>query len=130
MPIPGEFLLDANAVIAFFANDVAFVAQFAAVPTYVPAIVIGELYFGAYKSGRVAANVARVDQFAAAASVLPVDAATAKAYGSVKGQLKAGGRMIPENDVWIAATALHHGLTLVTRDGHFGAVKGLSTAAW
>ena len=38
--------------------------------------------------------------------------------------------MIPESDVWIAATALQHGLTLVTRDAHFGEVEGLDTEAW
>ena len=44
-------------------------------------------------------------------------------------RLKAKGRPIPENDIWIAA-ALYHGLTLVSRDVHFAEVEGLRIADW
>jgi len=37
---------------------------------------------------------------------------------------------MPENDIWIAAIALQHGLTLVTRDSHFSEIESLGTAAW
>ncbi|HEV8045487.1 MAG TPA: PIN domain-containing protein [Rubrobacter sp.] len=40
------------------------------------------------------------------------------------------GRPIPENDIWIAATALQHGLVLVTRDSHFEHVEGLRVERW
>lgn len=40
------------------------------------------------------------------------------------------GIVIPENDLWIAATALSAGLTLVTNDNHFAAVPDLQTANW
>jgi tRNA(fMet)-specific endonuclease VapC len=32
--------------------------------------------------------------------------------------------------VWIAAIALQHNLTLVTRDKHFYAIEDLKTKAW
>ena len=35
------------------------------------------------------------------------------------------GRPIPTNDMWIAATALQHGLAVFSNDGHFRAVPGL-----
>jgi tRNA(fMet)-specific endonuclease VapC len=54
----------------------------------------------------------------------------AREYGRVKWRLKAKGQPIPENDLWIAAAALCHGLTLVTRDTHFEEVEGLRTAGW
>lgn len=130
MPRRGELLLDANAVIAFLANDAAFHAKFGQIAAYLPSTVAGELYFGAYKSARVAENVVRVDRLVAASAVLVVDAGTARAYGSAKQRLKAKGQMIPENDVWIAAMALQRDLTLVTRDHHFNAVDGLTTSAW
>ena len=40
------------------------------------------------------------------------------------------GKPIPENDIWIAALALQHELTLATRDKHFKVVDGLETALW
>lgn len=39
-------------------------------------------------------------------------------------------RPIPDDDVWIAAVARQHRLTLVTRDAHFAHVDGLSLAHW
>ena len=36
------------------------------------------------------------------------------------------GKTIPENDIWIAAIAKQHGLTLISRDGHFKEIDGLS----
>ncbi|TDA70360.1 MAG: type II toxin-antitoxin system VapC family toxin [Clostridia bacterium] len=55
---------------------------------------------------------------------------TAYYYGQVKAQLKVKGHPIPENDIWIAAAALQHGLTLVSRDTHFKPIEGLSLEAW
>jgi hypothetical protein len=40
-------------------------------------------------------------------------------------QLKAQGKPIPTNDIWIAASAMQHGLQLVTFDRHFEAIRGL-----
>ncbi|MBN1284239.1 MAG: PIN domain-containing protein [Anaerolineae bacterium] len=50
--------------------------------------------------------------------------------GEIKNELQAKGRPIPENDIWIAAIAKQHDLTLATRDAHFGAVDGLQTETW
>ncbi|HFE66754.1 MAG TPA: PIN domain-containing protein, partial [Chloroflexi bacterium] len=40
------------------------------------------------------------------------------------------GRPIPENDIWIAALAIEHELTLVTRDAHFEEIEQLDIEAW
>jgi tRNA(fMet)-specific endonuclease VapC len=48
----------------------------------------------------------------------------------IKNLLRQKGHPIPENDIWIAASARQHGLTLVTRDGHFGYVEDLITERW
>jgi tRNA(fMet)-specific endonuclease VapC len=48
----------------------------------------------------------------------------------IKAALRTSGRMIPDNDIWIAASAMQHGLTLATRDQHFQAVDGLQTVSW
>lgn len=127
----GEFLLDTNAVIASFANRVDFRTLLGPVAQlYLPSTAVGELYYGAEKSGRAAANIARVDALVAAFRVLPCDAGTAAEYGRVRHALATKGRPIPINDVWIAAIALQHDLTLVTRDAHFQHVTTLLVRPW
>lgn len=126
----GDVLLDTNIVIAFFADDPAVVNQVQTASFFLCATVVGELYAGAYKSGRVAANIARVDAVVAASTILSCDVLTAKLYGSIKQELRTKGRPIPENDIWIAALAQQYALKLITRDEHFQHVSGLTTEKW
>jgi len=91
---------------------------------------LGNCNFGAQKSGQAKENLARIDEFASDSVVLGCDTQTARRYGEIKYTLQAKGRPIPENDIWIAAIALQHDLTLVTRDAHLGEIASLSTAAW
>lgn len=98
--------------------------------TFVPSVVIGELYFGAYKSSRVAFNAARIEEFSAGNTILPCDADTGKWYGQIKQELKLKGSPIPENDIWIAAVARQYDLTLVTRDDHFQRIPNFQTESW
>lgn len=86
--------------------------------------------YGAQKSGRPKENLGRIDEFAANNVVLSCDTQTARQYGRVKDALRREGRPIPENDIWIAAIALQHGLTLITNDAHFHEVKGLNAESW
>ncbi|XFA72174.1 type II toxin-antitoxin system VapC family toxin [Thermosynechococcaceae cyanobacterium Okahandja] len=127
----GRFLLDTNIVIALFADDVTVKDHLVqASEVFIPSIVIGELYYGARKSGRVSANLARVDELVAASAILVCDTGTAQHYGEVKNRLKLRGRPLPENDVWVAAFALQHDLILVTRDAHFQEVEALNVTTW
>ena len=131
MGMSGRFLLDTNIVIAFFAEDEAVMERLAdASEVFVPSIVLGELYYGAYKSVRVEENEARIDSLVVASSVLMCDAETAGIYGQIKNRLRKKGHPIPENDLWIAAIATQNNLTLVTRDSHFDEVGGLPLEAW
>jgi tRNA(fMet)-specific endonuclease VapC len=127
----GRFLLDTNIVIALWANDASVTSQLAASSeVFVPITVLGELYYGARKSAWSAKNVARIDDFAVRSSILLGDLITAQQYGAIKNALRAKGRPIPENDLWIAAVALQYGLTLVTRDEHFRSIDGLTIMKW
>ena len=122
----GRALVDTNVVIALLAGDPAAVENLenkAAVFLCVP--VIGELRYGALASARVEQNLARLDDLSKAATVLSCDSDTAVCYSTVKLGLRKKGRPIPENDVWIAAIARQHGLTLVSRDSHFKEIEGL-----
>ncbi|ARA93624.1 VapC toxin family PIN domain ribonuclease [Rhodothermaceae bacterium RA] len=127
----GRLLLDTNIVIALFAGEAAVVEPLmAAHEVFIPSIVLGELYYGAHRSTRVSENLDRITRFAAASQILPCDADTARWYGQIKQRLRARGRPIPENDLWIAALTRQHNLTLITRDRHFSDVDDLPVVAW
>ena len=127
----GKFLLDTNIVIALFAREATVQQRLAeAGEVFLPSIVLGELYYGARNSNRITENLARIDDFVASSTVLSCDIATAQQYGEIKHKLRAKGRPIPENDIWIAAIAMQYQLTLVARDGHFQEVEGLQVEAW
>jgi tRNA(fMet)-specific endonuclease VapC len=131
MSMSGRFLLDTNIVIALFADEAIVKDNLAqASEVFIPSVVIGELCYGARRSGRIEANLARVDELVASSTIVVCDADTARHYGEVKNKLRLKGRPLPENDVWIAALALQHDLILVTRDAHFQEVENLQTVGW
>lgn len=96
----------------------------------IPSIALGELYYGALKSARVETNQARIDEFASSSVIGGCDWGTARIYGQIKNRLRAKGRPIPENDLWIVAIAQQHQLTLISRDDHFKEVDDLSLRRW
>lgn len=66
------------------------------------------------------------DQWIGSIDVLPVDLAVAHRFARIRGELRRTGMLIPDADLLIAATALHHDLTLVTRNRrHFARVPGI-----
>jgi tRNA(fMet)-specific endonuclease VapC len=131
MPPSGRFLLDTNIVIALFESDDTVLSNLdLASEVFVPAIVLGELFFGAAKSSRPQENLAKLERFVIGRLVLPCDLRGAREYGRLKQDLRAKGRPIPENDIWIAATAISHGLVLATRDHHFRGIDELPIVAW
>ena len=97
---------------------------------YIPSIVIGELYYGAYKSSQVNKNLKRIEALIASNLVLACDAVSAFHYGHLKERLRQIGKPIPENDIWIAAIALQFESILVSRDEHFSIVQGLTVESW
>ena len=109
----GSYLLDSTVIIDIF-KKVATTMQRIQDADYVflPATALGELYFGAYKSTRFAKHFKEVKDLIGAGNVLKCDEQTAEVYGRIKHQLKLNGTPIPENDIWIAAIAIQHNLSL------------------
>jgi tRNA(fMet)-specific endonuclease VapC len=66
---------------------------------------LGELTYGALNSHSVDANLANLEKLRTRCRFVPVDEAIVREYGRIRLALKKKGRPIPENDVWIAATA-------------------------
>ncbi|HZK75414.1 MAG TPA: type II toxin-antitoxin system VapC family toxin [Candidatus Kapabacteria bacterium] len=123
-------MLDTNAAIAFLNGDTIIASKIDRSVSLISVIVMGELLFGALNSSRVTENVKRVMDFVANADILFVDTHTSRLFGEIKASLQKKGRLIPDNDIWIAATSLQHGLELVTRDGHFQQVENLRCIGW
>ena len=126
----GRFLLDTNIVIALINDEADAVLRFAGIIAYVPLPVIGELDYGARSSNRAAENLEKVERFVTSTSILLPDRDTASWYGQVRHALRVKGRPLPENDMWIAALAGQHDLTLVSRDAHFHEIDALKLESW
>ena len=101
-------------------------------------IVQGELMFMVEKSSQKEHNRRQVRQLLERLTVLQIDGETADIYGYLKALIvnhfgpkeKAKRRKVTierlgftENDLWIAAIAKRHGLTIVSADGDFERVK-------
>lgn len=125
-----KYLLDTVIVAGYFNRDAAILKKMSDATVYVSSTTIGELYFGAYNSGKTQQNIQNIQQFSSLISILVVDENTANWYGKIKKALRAKGRPIPENDIWIAASAMQHGLILATRDAHFNQVENLTIDIW
>ncbi len=126
-----NYLLDTN-IISSWLEDESIIADEIdnADSVFIPVIVIGEMYYGAQYSTKVEYNISNISKALSHYPLLIIDENTCKHYGLIKAALRRKGKPIPENDIWIAAIALQHNLTLVTRDGHFNEVEGLSIEEW
>src|SRR6478609_4624649 len=110
-----RYLLDTNAVIALLNDAISKLAlrarQEKPGDIAISAVVMHELFYGAFKSRRVAQNVALVDalQFA----TLEFDKEDARKAGEVRALLAAKGTPIGPYDVLVAGQALARNLILV-----------------
>jgi tRNA(fMet)-specific endonuclease VapC len=127
----GRFLLDTNIAIGLLEGDAAITTRLNPLtPLYLPSIAVGELFFGAYRSGRVQRNLERVVLLTQELPVLACDLETADRYGALKQELRKKGRPVPDNDIWVAAISQQHNLTLITRDRHFREFASLQADFW
>ncbi|MBI5482618.1 MAG: PIN domain-containing protein [Deltaproteobacteria bacterium] len=127
----GSLALDTNAAIAYAARISAVRGIVDVAATLVlPVPVLGELLYGARTSGRAAENERGVWSMAERCEVAPADGAVAARYAAVRAELKARGRPVPENDLWIAAICLERGVPLLTSDCHFLWVPDLDVRGW
>lgn len=97
---------------------------------HLPLVALGELEYGARKSRNRQGNFEAISMLLEEVELIYPDRATAAAYGELHAALRAKGRPIPQNDIWIAATALQHELPLLTRDAHFRFVDHLPIVGW
>ena len=94
---------------------------------FTSAVVVGELFKGAFRSRNAARHIRNIEsRVLPALTVIPYDLDIARVYGAIQAHLENEGRVLADADLQIAATALHHGLELVTGNlRHFRRVLGL-----
>ena len=96
----------------------------------IPVIVLGEFRYGIAGSRRRAAYERWLATHLPDFEVLDVTSDTARSYATLRTALKRAGRPIPANDAWIAALALQHGRTVLSRDEHFDVIEGIRRESW
>jgi len=120
--------LDTNAYVAFKRGDaeaVSIVRQSERLG--MSSVVLGELLAGFVFGARASVNRRELAAFldSPRVGVQQIGESTADYYAHIFASLKAKGRPIPTNDLWIAASALEHGFALFTYDRHFAEVENL-----
>lgn len=122
-----KIVLDTN-IYSYYAEGDAGTVDFLAMNAeeiFLPAVVIGELFYGFSKGSRFSYNDRKLKEFIEKLDVqiIPVDSDVARKYGLIYLYLQGKGTPIPINDVWIAASCMNMGGTLVTKDRHFETVE-------
>jgi tRNA(fMet)-specific endonuclease VapC len=127
-----RLLIDTNCYVDMDDGDPVVVARLeSATELWLSVIVLGELFAGFELGDRKELNEKQLRDFLRRPSVgvLHPDEGTARCYGVVFRDLRRQGTPIPTNDIWIAARAIQHNLTLDARDRHFHHVPGLKLVA-
>lgn len=88
-------------------------------------IVLAEIYEGLIRDPKADAKTAVIDEVLAGSHVYGIDDVTARRFASLRHALRTSGQLINDHDIWIAATALEHDLTLISRDRHFDRIPNL-----
>jgi tRNA(fMet)-specific endonuclease VapC len=120
----GEAALDTNAMVHVLNNRLD-LSRLGVMNAFVPIIAIGELLYGVHKSAQASENRDHLNEYLENVIVLGCSMDTADHYGKIKLALRHAGTPIPDNDMWIAGTALEYRLPIVTNDKHFTYIDGL-----
>ena len=103
------------------------VGRFADFEWGISAVTLGELRLGVLQARDPEAASRRLStyQLAQRFEALAVDEAVSEAWALLVSRLRAEGRKVPVNDSWIAATAIAHGVPIVTQDADYDAMPGV-----
>jgi tRNA(fMet)-specific endonuclease VapC len=128
-----RYLLDANAVIGLLNDSSSNLARRARREeprdVAISAIVAHELFYGAFKSRRAEANLARID--ALRLQVIEFDTEDARQAGEIRALFATRGTPIGPYDVLIAGQAVARNAVLVTANtSEFGRVPRLRIENW
>lgn len=130
-----RYLLDTSVVVSYLRDRLTaeqerqFISSLA-LGCAVSTITVAEYMEGAHRSAHLTRNLKpwEILRMQARIEVLPLEEEIAHVYGHVQAELGKAGRRLGSLDALIAATALHHKLTLVTQDHDFRRVPELDVS--
>ena len=97
---------------------------------FVSEVTIAELIYGAHKSGDYERHKDDADKIISIVDVIPMFTSF-NLYGSERTRLEGIGKIIPDFDLLIATTAVHHNMTLVTNNTkHMNRIEGIQLENW
>lgn len=96
---------------------------------YLNPIVLGELRAGFGAGQRARKNESYLRRFLSSprAAVLNIDEETSERYALIMNSLWSAATPVPTNHIWIAASAMQHGLAVLTMDAHFQKIPQILT---
>jgi len=115
-------LLDTSGYSALARNHAGVVDSLSeAESIFMTPIVLGELLAGFYKGTRFDRNEKLLRTFLEKedVQVLTIEKETSERYAAIYDFLRKAGTPVSPNDLWIAASAMQHGLRIVTTDSDF-----------
>jgi len=123
-----SILLDTNAYTGLVKGDIKvyeYITQ--ADIVYMSTVMLGELYAGFQGGSKQDWNCKILCEFIEKITVKIIDVThdTAKIFGTIKNELRQKAKMIPINDIWIAAHAIETDSNLLTYDKHFKSISNL-----
>lgn len=126
-------LLDTDTCIGLLKGDDAVVSSWRACVDQcaLPSMVIGELYYGAFKSTVREKELVRVDRFVDIFPEIKPSRRSMHRFGEIKATLEQKGTRLPDADIIIASIAIDEGLALVTGNvRHYSRIEGLVIENW
>ena len=129
-----KYLLDTNICIYLINGNETLKKKVTKIGVFSLAVsnaTLAELYFGAYYSQKVDANLNRIDRFKENVTVYSDNNASAEAFGRFKAKLRSEGRIIEDFDILIASIAFVNNCILVTNNpNHFERIDELKVENW
>jgi tRNA(fMet)-specific endonuclease VapC len=132
--VTDRIAVDTNAVVEYLRLEREYPPQLDdANEVLLPLTVIGELFYGASLSDRPDYHRGTIGRIIRRWQPLAPDIETARIYGSLRAVASRAAstlRASKVNDFWIAALCIQHDLPLLTNDGGFDSIAGLTVIHW
>jgi len=123
------FLADSDCLISYLKgrdSEVSFLAPLIKRQRLATSIIVyGEIYEGLLEAHVAETYRQSLFDVLAGVPLMGLDIETAHVFSRARAQLRRQGQLIPDHDLWIAATALRYNLTLISSDRHFERIAKL-----
>ncbi|MGR3300896.1 MAG: type II toxin-antitoxin system VapC family toxin [Candidatus Scalindua sp.] len=123
-----RILIDTNVYASFKRNETVAVDELRRAEYIgINIVVLGEILSGFKGGKREKQNIEELNLFLDSPRVhlIQIDEETAEFYAEIYWDLRRKGKPVPSNDMWVAASAMKHGLALFTFDEHFNNINVL-----